>query len=73
MVVQQNSGVIADRTMGPFFVIISAPSLRFLLVIRKGQDPVGIEGFGPEAVVEGVDEHVVGRLARTRDKVTPRS
>lgn len=45
--------------MGPFFDIMSAPSLQFLRVIRKGQEAVGIEAFGPEAAVEGLDEHVV--------------
>ncbi|MEY9278824.1 hypothetical protein ABIA03_000016 [Bradyrhizobium yuanmingense] len=31
----------------------------FFLGVRKGQEPVGVEAFGPEAAVEGLDERVI--------------
>jgi len=53
--------------MGPLFIVVSAPSLHFLLGVRKGQEPVSVEAFGPEAAVEGLDERVVGRFAGPRE------
>lgn len=67
VVLQQNRRSVADRAMGPFFVVVSAPSLHFLLGVRKGQEPVSVEAFGPEAAVEGLDERVVGRFAGPRE------
>ncbi len=73
MILQQNRRSVADRAMGPFFVVVSAPSLHFFLGVRKAEEPVSVEGFGPEAAVEGLDERVVGRLARQEKfSVTPR-
>lgn len=63
MVLQQNRRPIADRPVGPFLIIVSAPSLHLFLGIRKGQEPMGVETFGPETSIEGFDERFVGRLA----------
>lgn len=56
MLVQQNRRLIADRPMGPFFIVVLAPILHLFLGIRKVQEPVSIETFGPEAAVERLDE-----------------
>ncbi|MGY4257696.1 hypothetical protein ACVI1L_004764 [Bradyrhizobium sp. USDA 4516] len=41
--------------------------LHFLLGVRKRQEPVGVEAFGPEAAIEGLDERVVGWFAGPRE------
>lgn len=50
--------------MGPLFIVVPAPILHFFLGVRKAEEPVRVEAFGPEAAVEGLDEGVVGRLAQ---------
>jgi hypothetical protein len=51
VVLQQDRGFVADRAMGKFFVIVSAPSLHLFLGVGKAQEPMGIEAFLPEAAV----------------------
>jgi hypothetical protein len=60
---QHDSRLIANRSMRTIFVVVSAPILHLFPGVRKGQELVGIEAFGPEATVERLDEGVVGRLA----------
>ena len=52
-----------DRPVRPILVVVSAPSLQLFGRVRKGQEPVGVQAFGPEATVEGFDVGVVGRLS----------
>jgi hypothetical protein len=58
---------VADCPMGAFFVVVSAPILYFFLGVRKAEEPVGVEAFGPDATVEGFDERIVGWLAGSRE------
>lgn len=51
--------------MRPFLVVVSTPILHFFACIRKGQEPVLVQAFRPEAAVEGFDEGVVRGLSRT--------
>ena len=67
MVLQQNRRSIANCPVGPFLIVVSAPSLHFFLSVRKGQERMGIQALSPEASVEGFDERIVGRLAWSRE------
>lgn len=59
MILQQNGRLIADRPVGPFLIVVSAPSLYFFLGVCNGEEPMGVEAFGPEATVERLDEGIV--------------
>ena len=45
-------------------LIVSTPILHLFAGIRKGQEPMVVQAFCPEAAVERLDEGVVGRFAR---------
>lgn len=62
---QVNREVISDRRVRAFLVIISTPSLQLFAGIRKGQEPMSVQALRPQLAVEGLDEAVVGRLARS--------
>lgn len=64
---QGNRDVISDRRARAFRIVVSTPSLQLFARIRKGQEPVGVQAFGPELAVERLDEAIVGRLARPRE------
>jgi len=53
--------------MGPNLVVVSAPNLQLFGRIRKREEPVGVQAFGPEASVERLDEGVVCRFAGPRE------
>ncbi|MBB2830547.1 UNVERIFIED_ORG: hypothetical protein GGD51_000648 [Rhizobium esperanzae] len=51
--------------MRPFFVVVSTPILHLFAGIRKCQEPMLVQTFGPEATVECFNERIIGRLAWT--------
>ena len=61
---QGDRDVVSDRRVRTFLIVVSTPSLQLFSGIRKGQEPVGVQAFGPELAVERLDEAVVGRFAR---------
>ena len=54
---------MADRAMGTFFVVVSAPILHLRSGIVKRQEPVSVQTLGPELAVEGFDKRIVRWLA----------
>jgi hypothetical protein len=36
-------------------VVVLAPSLHLFGRVRKGEEPMGVQTFGPEAPIEGLD------------------
>jgi hypothetical protein len=62
---------VAENAVGPLFVIIPPPSFHLFPSVIQAQDPVLIEAFLTEPVVDGLDIGVVRRLpAREKSKVT---
>src|SRR3546814_18970851 len=53
--------------MWSFLIVVSTPILQLFVGIRKAQEPVGVQAFGPKSTIECFDERVVGRLARPRE------
>lgn len=44
--------------------LVFAPSLAFSPGVVEGQEPGGVQAFGPDLAVEGLGEGAVGGLAR---------
>ena len=53
--------------MRSYLVIVSTPTLKLLPGIRQRQEPVRVQAFGAQSVIERLDERIVGRLARSRE------
>ena len=53
--------------MRSYFVVVSTPSLAFSDRVIQAHEPVRVQAFRPELAVEGLDERIVGRLARPRE------
>ena len=49
--------------MGPFFIVVSTPSLQLFLGVGKVHEPMGIQSFDPEPTIEGLYKGIVGRFA----------
>ena len=65
IVIQQHAKrPIGNRTMRPFFVVVFAPILHLFLRVCNAHEPVDVQAFDPEATVEGLDEGIIGLLAR---------
>src|SRR3954454_25324208 len=67
LILQRNRGLIPDCPVRAHLVVVLAPILHFRAGVVTRQEPVRVQALGPEAPVEGFDERVVGRLARTRE------
>jgi hypothetical protein len=61
--VDGNRYVVSDRAVWPDLVVVSAPMLQLFTGVGKGQEPVGVQAFGPEFAVERLDEGIVSGLA----------
>ena len=48
--------------MGPDLVVVTAPSLQLFGCVGKGEEPVGVQAFGPKSPVERFNEGVVSGL-----------
>lgn len=64
---QRDRRFVADRAMWANLVIVSTPSLAFLLRIVQAHEPVRRQALSPQLAVEGLDERVVRRLAGPRE------
>jgi len=60
---QRDPGLVADRAVWAFRVVVSTPSLQIFGRICERQEPVDVQTFSPEPAIEGFDEGVVRRLA----------
>lgn len=56
--------LVADRSVGPFFVVVSRLNLAFSPGVVEGQELGRIQAFGPNLAVERLGEGVVRRLAQ---------
>jgi hypothetical protein len=59
----------AEGTVRTHVVIVSRPSPAFLPSLVEAQEPAGVQAFGAELAVEGLDVGVVGR---EKSSATPR-
>ena len=64
---QRDQHLVPDRAVWSHFVVVSTPFLHFAAGIVKAHEPVGVQTLGTELTVEGLDERVVGGLARPRE------
>ena len=65
MVLQRNRDFVPDGAMRALLVVVSTPSLKFFPGVVKAEEPMGVQALGPQAPVEGLDEGVVSRFARS--------
>ena len=64
---KHNWALVADRSVGSFFVVASVPTLAFSAGVVEGEETDRVQAFGPDLVVEGVGERVVRRLIGTAE------
>ena len=53
--------------MTSMFVVVRPPAAELLLCVLQGQEPVFVQALGSKPTVEGFDQGVVRRLARTTE------
>lgn len=45
---ERDRGLVADGTVRPILIVVSAPILQLFAGVRKRQEPVGIQAIGSE-------------------------
>jgi hypothetical protein len=60
-------GEPVEARVRPRGVVVLAAILHLFPGIRKAQEPMRVQALGSEATVEGLDECIIGRLARPRE------
>ena len=60
---QRNRDLVTDRTMWPRLIV----ALQFLPRIGQRHEPMRIEALGTQPTIERLDEHIVRRLAGSRE------
>ena len=55
--------LVADRAVRSNLIVVSTPSLAFSLGLVEAKEPVQVEALVAQRTIEGLDLHVVGRLA----------
>jgi len=60
---QRDRGLVANGTVRPILVVVSAPLLQLFARICKRQEPMGVQTLRSEAPIEGLDVGVIRRLA----------
>ncbi|KQY45721.1 hypothetical protein ASD32_10955 [Rhizobium sp. Root483D2] len=63
----RNRDVMSDCRVRTIPIVVSTPSLQLFAQVRKGQEPVRVQAFGPQLAVERFNEAIVGRFAWPRD------
>jgi hypothetical protein len=57
---------VADRAVRSDLVVVSTPSLAFLLRLVEAEEPARVQALGAELAVRALDECAVRRLAGPR-------
>ena len=58
---------VADRSVWPILIIVSAPILHLFSRVGKRQEPVRVQAFRPEPAIEGFNERVIRGFAGPRE------